>query len=101
MQQERRWTFLTNHAHVLLALARAPDPRVQDIAAQTGISSRAALSILRDLEDAGYVHRTREGRRTRYTIHPDRPLRHPTNASHDVGELIALLAEPGPGRERG
>lgn len=86
------WTLLTNHGHVLLAVAAQPDARVADVAAQVGITPRATLSILRDLEDAGYVARSRSGRRTHYAVNPERPFRHPSTATHQVGELIALLA---------
>ncbi len=92
------WTFLTNHAHVLLAVARDPDARVHDLAAAVGISERAALMILEDLERAGYLERTRVGRRNRYTVHPHRPFRHPATAAHDIDELLAIFTTP-PGGE--
>lgn len=86
------WTFLTNHGHVLLAVANAPDNRVSDIAAHVGITTRATLAILRDLEDAHYIERTRVGRRTHYTVNRHRPFRHPATATHEVGELLAIFA---------
>ncbi|MFC8923632.1 helix-turn-helix transcriptional regulator [Cellulosimicrobium sp. NPDC057127] len=86
------WTFLTNHAHVLLAVAGEPDVRVADVAATVGISERAALSILRDLEDAGYLRRERVGRRTHYTVLEHRPFRHPQTRERDVDELLAIFA---------
>jgi DNA-binding MarR family transcriptional regulator len=86
------WTFLTNHGHVLLAVAAAPDARVVEIAAEVGITSRAALGILRDLEDAGYVVRSRRGRRTHYEVRPHQHFRHPSTARHEVGELLAIFA---------
>jgi predicted ArsR family transcriptional regulator len=89
----KRWTFLTNHGHMLLAVASSPDARVQDLAATVGVSNRAALTILQDLEDAGYLHRDRRGRRNHYTVEPGRPFRHPASAGHTVGELIALFAD--------
>ena len=89
MAQE--WTFLTNHAHLLLAVAQAPDARVRDLAATVGISDRAVLTILRDLEDAGYLHRTRVGRSNTYTVHPGQSFRYPTAAAHSVDELIAIF----------
>lgn len=88
---DRTWTFLTNHAHVLLAVARAPDIRVAELAAEVGVTTRAALAILRDLEEAGYVIRTRRGRRTHYEIRPHQHFRHPATAQHEVDGLIALL----------
>ena len=85
------WTFLTNHGHVLLAVAGDPDARVEDLAARVGISSRAALTILRDLEEAGYVIRTRRGRRTHYELRPHQHFRHPATAAHEVDELLAIF----------
>lgn len=85
------WTFLTNHAHVLLCLAADPQRRVEDIARHVGITERQALNILRDLEDAGYLRRTRVGRRTHYTLVPRRPFRHPSTADHDVAELLEIF----------
>lgn len=87
------WTFLTNHAPVLLTVAREPDVRVADLAARVGITARAALLVLRDLEDEGYLHRERVGRRTRYRVQAHRPLRHPNEASHEVDELIAVFTD--------
>ena len=86
-----RWTFLTNHGHVLLAVAATPDARVADIAERVGISPRATLSILRDLEEAGYLTRNRRGRRTSYQVQPHRHFRHPTTAAHEVDELLAIF----------
>ena len=86
------WTFLTNHGHVLLAVAGSADARVSEVAARVGITTRATLAILRDLEDAGYVQRHRVGRRTHYTVDSHLPFRHPATASHEVGELLAIFA---------
>ncbi|SOC52205.1 MarR family protein [Blastococcus aggregatus] len=91
MPEDRSWTFLTNHAHVLLAVARSPDARVAEIAAEVGVTTRAALSILRDLEEAGHLTRTRQGRRTHYEIRPHQHFRHPSTAAHEIDGLIALL----------
>ncbi len=87
------WTFLTNHGHVLLAVATDRDARVEEIAARVGISSRATLGILRDLEEAGYLIRTRRGRRTHYELRPHRPFRHPSTAAHEVDELVAIFLD--------
>ena len=92
MVAEHLWTFLTNHAHVLLTVAGDPDIRVQHIADAVGISPRAALLILQDLEEAGYVRRDRVGRRNHYTLDTGRPFRHPATATHDVAELIAIFS---------
>jgi len=87
------WTFLTNHAHVLLALTRDPEARLRDVADLVGITERAAQRIVAELEEEGYITRTRLGRRNRYEIHPDVPLRHPLERDHAVGEVLAVLRE--------
>ena len=98
----RSWTFLTNHAHVLVCLAEEPDVRGRDIATRVGITERAAQAIVADLVKDGYVTRTREGRRNRYCVHPDAPLRHPLEHDHSVGELLVTLGrlQPPPRRRR-
>ncbi len=83
-----QWTFLTNHARVLLQIARDPDTRLRDIATGIGITERAVQLIVADLEAAGYLTRTRVGRRNRYTIDPTVALRHPAEADHPVGDLL-------------
>jgi hypothetical protein len=85
------WTFLTNHGHVLIALSREPESRVRDIAATVGITERATQAILADLERGGYVTRIRVGRRNTYELHDHRPLRHPAEADHEIGELVRLF----------
>jgi DNA-binding transcriptional ArsR family regulator len=87
------WTFFTNHAHVLLCIARDPEIRVRDLAIRVGITERAAQRIVADLVDAGYVERSRDGRRNRYRVRNDLPLRHPVEQPHRVGEVLAVLAE--------
>jgi hypothetical protein len=87
------WTFFTNHAHVLLSIAREPDVRVRDLAVRVGITERAAQRIVGDLVDAGYLERSRDGRRNRYTVRADLPLRHPVEQPHRVGEVLAVLAD--------
>lgn len=94
----RAWTFLTHHAIVLLTVAREPDALVADIAAEVGLSSRATLSILRDLEGAGYLTRTRVGRRTRYEACRGRPFRHRAAAGRDVDDLIDIFVGDAPRR---
>ena len=86
------WTFLTNHGHVLLAVAADPEARVTDIAARVGITTRSTLQILKDLEDSGYLHRRREGRRTRYAIEPHQHFRHPAVAGWEIDGLIGLFS---------
>lgn len=85
------WTFLTNHAHVLLCVARDPGVRLRDVADSVGITERAAQRIVADLVEAGYLERRREGRRNRYELHGDLPLRHPLDRDHHIGEILALL----------
>ena len=88
----RTWTLLTNHARLLILVARDPDSRVRDLAANAGITERAAQGILTDLEVAGFLDRRRVGRRTEYSIHPHASFRHPLESGHEVGELLALFA---------
>ncbi|WP_253908019.1 winged helix-turn-helix domain-containing protein [Arthrobacter sp. H20] len=85
------WTFLTNHSHVLLAVNENSRARVDDIAATVGITPRATLHILADLEEAGYLERLREGRRTRYVIQPRQHFRHPATAHQEIGVLLAIF----------
>jgi hypothetical protein len=84
------WTFLTNHAHVLFCLAEDPEVRLRDVAVRVGITERAVQRIVSDLEEAGYVERSRVGRRNSYAVHPDRPLRHPIEAHREVKALFEL-----------
>ena len=93
------WTFLTNHAHVLLAITRDPEARLRDVADLVGITERAAQRIVAELEEGGYLTRTRDGRRNRYELHPDVPLRHPLERDHDIGEVLAVLRDEGVPRE--
>jgi len=90
--QTRSWTLLTNHGRLLLLVAANPEARLRDLAEQAGITERAAGSIVGDLEEAGYVTRSRTGRRNSYVVHADRPFRHPAESGHDVGELLDLFA---------
>jgi DNA-binding IclR family transcriptional regulator len=84
------WTFLSNHAHVLIALARDPEARVRDVAVQVGITERAVQRLIADLLQAGCLRVTRVGRRNRYEIDDRQPLRHPMEAHHPLRDLIAL-----------
>src|ERR687888_2122726 len=85
------WDFLTNHAHVLTCVADDPGIRLRDIAAAVGITERAAHRILSDLVEEGYVLRERDGRRNRYRIVANLPLRHPLVRGQKVGDLLELL----------
>jgi DNA-binding MarR family transcriptional regulator len=86
-----RWDFLTNHAHVLVCVARDPGIRLRDIAAAVGITERAAHRIVSELVDEGYVVRERQGRRNRYQVKTKLPLRHPLAEKHEVGDLLGVL----------
>lgn len=87
------WTFLTNHGHTLVYLTRNPDVRLRDLADAVGITERTAQRIVSELVDAGYVRRVRNGRRNTYAVNPQRPLRHPIEEEHAVGDLLEALAE--------
>ncbi len=86
-----RWTFLSNHAHVLVSLARQPGARLRDIATEVGITERAVQKIVADLEAAGVLVRQREGRRNRYLLRADVPLRHPLERHRTVGDLLRAV----------
>jgi predicted transcriptional regulator len=85
------WTFLSNHAHVLLSVVRDPEIRLADIARLVGIGERAVHSIVQDLVDAGYIVRSKRGRNNVYEVHLDRPLRHPLEAGHQILEVFGPL----------
>lgn len=87
-----RWTFLTNHGHVLVALSRNADLRQRDIAALVGITEGAVQRILADLVDGGYVEVDRVGRRNHYRVHTELHLRHPLESGQCVGQLLEQLA---------
>jgi hypothetical protein len=88
-----RWTFLSNHAHVLICLARDPEIRLREIADRIGITERAVLKIVADLDEEGLVRRHRKGRRNSYELKLDRPLRHPIERHRMVGELVRLILD--------
>lgn len=85
------WTFLTNHAHVLLCISSDNEMRLRDLAERVGITERAAQRIIRDLCDGGYLTRTRVGRRNHYDVNENLPLRHPVESARQVGELLKLI----------
>lgn len=87
------WTFLSNHAHTLVCLARSPDVVMREVAVEVGITERAVHNIIADLEASGVLTRERDGRRNHYEIHRERPLRHPVEAHCTVGELIDMVVE--------
>jgi DNA-binding MarR family transcriptional regulator len=91
----KNWRFVTNHTQVLLCIARDPDVRLRDVAEMVGITERAVQRIVADLVEAGFLQRERVGRRSRYMIDRGVEMRHPAQAGHDIGELLALLALDG------
>ncbi len=86
------WTFLTNHAHVLLCVWEDSEARVRDIAMRVGITERAVQRILQELESEQYLVRERVGRRNRYRVRGDRPFRHPVEDHRPVSILLQLIA---------
>ena len=91
------WTFLTNHALVLLCIADDPDARLRDIAASLNMTERSAFGIIADLVEAGYVVKEKDGRRNRYHIQAHLPLPDPAGRERTVGDILALLAGTDPG----
>jgi len=85
------WTFLTNHAHVLICIAEDSNARIRDLAQRAGITERAVQKIITDLEVGGYLTHLREGRRNVYRVRANQPLRHPVEHHRDVSTLIALV----------
>jgi DNA-binding transcriptional ArsR family regulator len=86
-----RWTFLSNHGRALLCIARDPDVRLRDIAAELDITERSAYGLVSDLADAGYIVKEREGRRNRYRIEEDLPLPELTDRELAIGEVLGVL----------
>ncbi len=89
------WTFLTNHARVLLCIAHDPGVRLRDIAASLGITERSTYGIVTDLAEAGYVVKQKTGRRNRYQIQAHLPLPEPSSQERTVGDVLALLVGTG------
>ncbi len=101
-RNESTWTFLTNHGHVFVFVARNPDARIRDISEAVGITERATQAILRDLIDAGYVSSQRVGRRNTYSVDRGRAMRHPAESERLVGEFLEVFTvdhrqDPGAG----
>ncbi len=86
-----RWTFLTNHAHVLIALAANPDLVLREVALRVGITERGVQRIVQDLEDHGFIRREKVGRKNHYLVLTDQPLRHPIEAHRTIGDLLRLI----------
>lgn len=92
-ERQSTWTFLTNHAQVLLCLAETPDIRLRDVAERVGITERATQRILADLVEAGYVETARVGRRNTYTIDREHAMRHTAQFGYGIGTLLKALTE--------
>jgi DNA-binding MarR family transcriptional regulator len=90
--QPKTWTFLTNHAQVLLCIAETPDIRLREVAEHIGITERATQRILAELIDAGYVKAERIGRRNRYAVDRQHAMRHSAQLGHDIGALLEALS---------
>lgn len=86
-----KWTFLTHHGHVLVALTQSPDLTIDQIAEKVGITSRATAGILNDLVEAGYVTKEKVGRNNSYIVNGNIPLRHPLNDKANVADLLSLF----------
>ena len=89
-----KWHFVTNYAHVLVCIAADPSARVRDVAETLGVTERTVSQLIKDLERAGYLTKTRSGRRNHYEVHEELPLLHPRHRHHTVGELIRFLQAP-------
>lgn len=87
-----RWTFLTNHAHVLIVLHRNPTIVLREVALEVGITERAVQRIIQDLEEEGFLHREKIGRRNHYEVLTDQALRHPIEKHKSIGDLLNLVA---------
>ena len=94
-QRGGAWTLLTGHGHVLVEIARNPEARIRDISPVVGLTERSVQAIVADLEAAGYLTRTRTGRRVAYTINRDNLFRHSAQEGLRVGPLLDVLASTG------
>jgi DNA-binding MarR family transcriptional regulator len=93
MAEVNQWTFFTNHAHVMVCIARNGDRPLREIALDIGITERAVQRIIADLEEEGYLKRTKNGRRNSYSLILDKELRHSLEADHTIGDVLRVLAE--------
>ena len=93
------WNFLSNYAHTLICLAEDPRARMRDVSGRVGITERAAMRIVADLEDAGILTRHKEGRRNRYEIHEEQHLRHSLESHCTVGSLLSMVLKTRPTEE--
>jgi DNA-binding IclR family transcriptional regulator len=93
------WSLLTNHARVLLAIARDPQIRLREMAEAIGISERRAFGIVTDLAAAGYIVKERDGRRSRYQVQAHLPMREPIAQQRPIGDVLALFLDPARGQQ--
>lgn len=91
MSQPHHWTFFTNHAHVLICLARNPEQPLREVALAVGITERAVQRIVAELEEAGYLTREKVGRQNHYRIHQQIQLRHDLEAHRTIGDLLDVV----------
>ncbi|HEY7853496.1 MAG TPA: helix-turn-helix domain-containing protein [Aquiluna sp.] len=89
----KKWTFLSHHAHVLIALDRDSDAKIDELSDVLGITSRSVVNVLNDLVEGGYLTKSRVGRRNQYIINKEASLRHATSGKKKVGDLISSLGE--------
>jgi len=95
------WTFFSNYGHVLVCLARDREMRLRDVAVEVGITERAVQKIVRDMQDAGFITVSKQGRCNRYQINRRKTLRHTLESQVTVGKLLALIGKSaGPANER-
>lgn len=90
---DHRWTFLTNHSHVLLCIAENPDILLREVAQRVGITERATQRIVAELEEAAYLSHEKVGRRNSYEVNPTLPLRHPLEDHLEIGALLRVLSD--------
>jgi DNA-binding MarR family transcriptional regulator len=89
----KKWTFLSHHSHVLIALDQDADTKIEELAAILGVTSRSVVNVLNDLVEGGYLTKSKLGRRNRYSINKEAKLRHATSGQKNVGDLISSLGE--------
>lgn len=89
----KNWTFLSHHAHILIALDKDPHTKIEELAQILGVTTRSVVNVLNDLVEGGYLTKTKVGRRNVYSINKAAPLRHITSANRKVGDLISSLGE--------
>lgn len=90
LEEQASWTFLTNHAHVLICISQEPEILMRELADRVGITERAVHRIVTELEEGGYLRRERDGRRNRYEVDDSLPLRHSVEAHRSIGDLLKL-----------